>query len=488
MAATRNSNGKGEVRQGSSTAAAAADDKDDNDRDTAYFQYYALLSHQAQMLQDSIRTSSYQKAILSNSARCFQGKVVMDVGAGNGILSLFAAQAGASKVYAIEASQMVDRLQHLISSASGSARVGAASGSKDETVSALGTALNAWIGDRVVPVQSKMEDVGTAMLDGNTQVDTIVSECLGVLLVHERMCESFLDARDRFLKPGGTMLPSSGTICLAPFEDKLVWDEAANKARFWENHNFYGVDITPLAEAAWDESFSSPVVGCFGSLIILAPSNDYSIDFQTISQEDLKRFTIPLSFDIGQAAIVHGLAGWFDLHFLPPMFGTSASEEGDAALRDFEMASVEGGGGAAAAAAAGTAQASATSPTGDLQTFNDVQSLLGSSANTIPGGGNAFIPGSAIEPATSSSYMSTSPFATPTHWQQVRFLFREPLAVNKGQRIEGTMLCQVNDFRSYTLTAELRLAGATDDTTIRHCQWRLDRQVYSWTSAAPAPQ
>ena len=49
------------------------------------------------------------------------------------------------------------------------------------------------------------------------------------------MCESFLDARDRFLKPGGTVLPSAGTICLAPIEDKVVWEEAANKARFWDN-------------------------------------------------------------------------------------------------------------------------------------------------------------------------------------------------------------------------------------------------------------
>jgi histone-arginine methyltransferase CARM1 len=99
-----------------------------------------------------------------------------------------------------------------------------------------------------------MEDVTAEMLDGNGQCDTVVSECLGVvslsrlkarfdayncddlqLLVHERMCESFLDARDRFLKPGGTVLPSAGTICLAPMEDKVVWEEAANKARFWDN-------------------------------------------------------------------------------------------------------------------------------------------------------------------------------------------------------------------------------------------------------------
>jgi len=40
--------------------------------------------------------------------------VVLDVGAGSGILSLFAAKAGAKKVYAIEASSVADAAQKLV--------------------------------------------------------------------------------------------------------------------------------------------------------------------------------------------------------------------------------------------------------------------------------------------------------------------------------------------------------------------------------------
>ncbi|GAU12193.1 hypothetical protein TSUD_01600, partial [Trifolium subterraneum] len=36
------------------------------------------------------------------------------------------------------------------------------------------------------------------------------------MLLHERMLESVIVARDRWLKPGGLMLPSYATLYLAP--------------------------------------------------------------------------------------------------------------------------------------------------------------------------------------------------------------------------------------------------------------------------------
>jgi predicted RNA methylase len=42
------------------------------------------------MLMDEVRTSHYRNAILNNQLD-FKDKIVMDVGAGSGILSLFAA-------------------------------------------------------------------------------------------------------------------------------------------------------------------------------------------------------------------------------------------------------------------------------------------------------------------------------------------------------------------------------------------------------------
>lgn len=52
------------------------------------------------MLKDEVRTGKYQQAILHNKS-LFEGKVVLDVGCGTGILCMFAAQAGATKVIGV---------------------------------------------------------------------------------------------------------------------------------------------------------------------------------------------------------------------------------------------------------------------------------------------------------------------------------------------------------------------------------------------------
>ena len=61
-------------------------------------------------------------------------------------------------------------------------------------------------------VQSKVEELAL-----DAQVDLLVSEPMGTLLVNERMLETYLYARNRFLKKGGRMFPvskASCTLCL----------------------------------------------------------------------------------------------------------------------------------------------------------------------------------------------------------------------------------------------------------------------------------
>lgn len=65
------------------------------------------------MLEDHKRTGAYYAAVMQNRAQ-FVGKTVLDVGTGSGILALFAAKAGARKVYAVEATDMAKHARRLV--------------------------------------------------------------------------------------------------------------------------------------------------------------------------------------------------------------------------------------------------------------------------------------------------------------------------------------------------------------------------------------
>ncbi|KAJ2707200.1 hypothetical protein H4R19_004928 [Coemansia spiralis] len=398
--------------------ASGREDSDVLHRDPAYFQYYSQLQHQQNMLQDYVRTSAYFEAITLNGPAVFKERLVMDVGSGSGILSFFAVQAGARHVYAVEASNMAAKMRSVLGAAK---RNGAAS-------------RNAYLADRITVVGAKIEE--PRLVAEVPQVDAIVSEPIGVLLVHERMLESFIYARDKFLRPGGAMLPSSGTIHLAPLSDAELWNETIAKARFWQQHAFYGVDLNPYFQPAFDEYFSSPVVGCFSPNALMGDSAQHFVDFHTVGMDDLKAFAIPIEWHVKYTGLMHGVAGWFDLSFVPPA--------------------------------------------------------------------SALIPG-AVPNAT---YLSTSPASPATHWQQVRMLLKQPLAVNAGQVVRGIARMETNDQRSYDITVRLVCLDAAESAAIatdaaleallaaqpartRTAVWYLQEQIYNYSymgESVPAPK
>lgn len=221
----------------------------------------------------------------------------------SGILSYFAVQAGATHVYAVEASNMAPRIKRLL---------------------AASPTQNPALSGKITVVGSKIE----ALKDGALPpVDTIVSEPIGVFLVHERMLESYLYARDHFLRPGGSMVPSTGTVFISPFTDGHLWTQTMAKARFWEQQNFYGVDLSPLYSEARDEVFGQPVVGGFDEKQLLAPSLSHHIDFETVTMEALKEFVIPFSFVASYTGLMHGMASWFDIDLAGHTLSTAPNLE-----------------------------------------------------------------------------------------------------------------------------------------------------------------
>ena len=149
-----------------------------------------------------MRTGTYRQVFAGNPSD-FNGKVVLAVGTGSGILAFFAAQAGAKKVYAVEAS------------------------SSAQTATLL--AAHNGYSDIVEVLRGRIEDIELPEL-----VDVIISEPIGFLLVHERMLEAYVCARDKFLKPGGLMMPTTGCIVFGPLTDETMHTEQQAKASFWQ--------------------------------------------------------------------------------------------------------------------------------------------------------------------------------------------------------------------------------------------------------------
>lgn len=260
------------------------DDKIESSSAKMYFHYYGQLLHQQNMLQDYVRTGTYYAAVIENRSD-FHGRVVVDVGAGSGILSLFAAQAGAKHVYAVEASEMAEYARKLI-------------------------AGNPLYAERITVIKGKVEDVELP-----EKADILISEPMGTLLVNERMLESYVIARDRFLGPNGKMFPSVGRIHMAPFTDEYLYLEIANKAVFWQQENYFGVNLRPLHGSAFQGYFSQPVVEAFDPRSLVAPATSHVINFSTIKEEELYEIDIPLRFTSSISTRIHGLACWFDVLF-----------------------------------------------------------------------------------------------------------------------------------------------------------------------------
>ena len=78
-----------------------------------YFNSYSSYYIHEQMLKDKIRTGTYQSAIMQNPD-VFKDKIVLDIGCGTGILSIFAAKAGAKQVFGIEFADIADYANEII--------------------------------------------------------------------------------------------------------------------------------------------------------------------------------------------------------------------------------------------------------------------------------------------------------------------------------------------------------------------------------------
>ncbi|KAJ7046428.1 protein arginine N-methyltransferase [Mycena alexandri] len=190
------------------------------DDDSHYFQSYEANDIHAVMIQDKVRTSTYAHYILKNPL-LFRDAVVLDVGCGTGILSLFAARSGAKRVFAVDASDIAEKAEKIVK----------ANG----------------LDNIITVIRGKVEDI--TLPDGVQQVDIIISEWMGYALLYESMLDSVLRARDRFLRPEGVMAPSQCKMVLALCDASEV---SKDRVDFWDD--VYGFDLSTMAAELYDEA------------------------------------------------------------------------------------------------------------------------------------------------------------------------------------------------------------------------------------------
>ncbi|KAL9602225.1 MAG: hypothetical protein Q9219_001949 [cf. Caloplaca sp. 3 TL-2023] len=164
------------------------------DSDSHYFSSYAYNDIHEVMLQDRVRTDAYRDFIYDNK-HLFAGKIILDVGCGTGILSLFCVKAGAAKVIAVDNSAIIDKAREII----------------------FENGLDACV-------------------------------WMGYCLLYEAMLDSVIWARDRYLDTNGLMIPSHATLRLSLFTDD---DYVSDKVTFW--NSVYGFKMSCMLAKAYDD-------------------------------------------------------------------------------------------------------------------------------------------------------------------------------------------------------------------------------------------
>lgn len=250
------------------------------DEDEAYFETYSHFGIHHEMLTDIPRTDAYRIAMENNASSSIEGKTVLDVGCGTGILSMFAARCGARKVFGIDQSEIAYSAIDIIRE-----------NNLEKTVTIL---------------KGRLEDVDLP----SSKVDVIVSEWMGYFLLFEGMMDTVLYARDKHLKPGGLILPDVCSMFVVALSDKALHKK---HVKCWDD--MWGFKMSCMKTDVVKEAqvTSVPPEG-----ICSEPFRFKTLDLNTCTPEDCdfsSKFTLQL---IGDATEITALAGYFDCQFSLP--------------------------------------------------------------------------------------------------------------------------------------------------------------------------
>ena len=233
------------------------------------FAGYSGLGFHRTILEDSIRTSAFKEAIFKVVKK---GDIVVDLGAGTGILSFFAALAGAKRIYAIEHTPILKIAKYI--------------------------ARDNRIDNKIVFLKSD-----SRLTHIPEKVDVIVSDCIGYYVLGGSMISAVADIRDRFLKKDGSVIPRTLSMYLVPIESF----SHHRYINYWSN-SLYGIRFSSIQQIANNTLYLTTFNK---GNIICPPQNIYNIN---LSREfPNETMNIKADFQISQSRYMHGLCGWFNV-------------------------------------------------------------------------------------------------------------------------------------------------------------------------------
>merc|ERR1711981_942362 len=238
-----------------------------------YFDSYAHFGIHEEMLKDEVRTLTYRNSMYHNK-HLFKDKIVLDVGCGTGILSMFAAKAGAKQVFGVDMSGIVEQARAIVET----------NGYKD----------------KVTIIRGKIEEIQLPV----EKVDIIISEWMGYCLFYESMLDSVLFARDKWLASDGLMFPDRATLYVTAIEDRQYKDDKIN---WWDD--VYGFDMSCIRNVALQE----PLVDVVDRNQVVANSCLLKeIDIQTCTKDDIP-FDSPFNLKMKRNDYVQALVTIFQM-------------------------------------------------------------------------------------------------------------------------------------------------------------------------------
>jgi SAM-dependent methyltransferase len=226
-----------------------------------------LRFHRFLLVETRARLPRFRRAIAETVK---PGDTVLDLGTGSGILAFFACRAGARRVYAVDVDLAVE-LARLLAAENG-------------------------FGDRIVVLAGP-----SRRIELPERVDVIVSDTFDTCGLQSGGLRSFIDARDRLLKPGGALVPASLEFFLAPVE---LADVYRHEIDCWLPRR-QGLDLSAVRKLAINNRHSVHVPPRF---LLAKPESVARVDFRQVESVMLQG---EVRMTARRSGTLHGLCGWF---------------------------------------------------------------------------------------------------------------------------------------------------------------------------------